>query len=93
MTLPDDYVIPALGLLSSIAAWFINDNKSKIDLVSKEIIALHLEIESLKIHKEEANLKRQSDLDMMKYLREDIKDLNENMIELRIQLQNKQSRS
>lgn len=93
MTLPDDYVIPALGLLSSIAAWFINDNRSKVELLSKEIVALHLEIEALKIHKEEANLKRQSDLDMMKYLREDIKDLNENMTELRIQLQNKQSRT
>lgn len=93
MNIPDDYVIPTLGLLSSIAAWFINDNRSKVDLISKEIIALHLEIESLKIHKEESNLKRQLDLDMMKSLREDIKDLGEIMTELRIQLQNKQSRS
>jgi hypothetical protein len=90
--LSDEYVIPALGLLSSIAAWLINDSRNKVEIISKDHIQLNLEIEALKIHKEESNLKRQADLDMMRSLREDIKNLGEIMIELRIQLQNKQSR-
>ena len=92
MTIPEEYVVPVAGLFTAIITWFINDNRQKVNNTSLELSALHIEVVALKIHQTESTLKRQSDLDCMNRLRDEMEDLSRIIIELRIDLQNKQSR-
>ena len=96
MTLSDEYVIPVLTAIATTVsgafAWFINQNKQRVDTIEVDITHTRGQIALLEIAVHESKIRRQSDVDIMSNLTKNMETLSEKITELRIEIQNKQSR-
>jgi peptidoglycan hydrolase CwlO-like protein len=96
MTLPDEYVIPIFSMtataVSGAFAWFINQNRQRVDDIEKDIEHIREELNLLEIAVHESKIRRQSDVDIMFNLTKNMEALSEKITELRIEIQNKQTR-
>ena len=96
MNIPDEYAIPGIGMLatmiSGLSVWFVNQNKQDISNIRKDIkeIKEQVDLHDIAIH--ETNVRRQLDIEIMSSLTRNMEALSEKITQLRIELQNKQTR-
>lgn len=96
MNIPDEYVIPFLSMgatvLGGAFAWYINQNKQNITDIENTVKELQDKIDTHEIAIHESRVRRQSDIEIMANLTKNMEALSEKLTELRIQLENKQTR-
>ena len=89
MIIPDDYAIPGLAgiatILTGTFAWLINLNRQNVDSIEKRVSELEI------LH-HETKIKRELDVDVINNLTRNMEALSSKITDLRIELQNKQSR-
>jgi len=96
MNIPDEYAIPGIGMLatliSGLSVWFVNQNNQNIDNINKDIKAIKEQVDLHDIAIHESKVRRQSDIEIMSSLTRNMEALSEKITQLRIELQNKQTR-
>jgi peptidoglycan hydrolase CwlO-like protein len=96
MNIPNEYIIPTLSMVATAIggafAWFINQNKQRVDVIEKDIEHIREELNLLEIAVHESKIRRQSDVDIMSNLTKNMEALSEKITELRVEIQNKQTR-